>query len=449
MNFQHSGSFGSQETPGRFYGGHHQTELASRPEQSFGAPLPPYLNPAAMAGNSFLHGLVSPLVWPGAMATDGRGIMNHNSFHNLGTDISPSFAQSLMPQKQWAGQFASASDLYHQFLSFQKSFPSATVPPVGGFPPPSTRFQDSMPNSKKSLTCFNEASIENNTQSSVSGEVLKSQNMSQRQQKFLQDLSQRKENTTTALDLTKNQLSSDNTNTQIGGHREQLNESITLCEDAVMMPSKFCRRKGVARKVVVDSGPEDYARVALGNHLGIANCENVGRPSSDGRPWSNGRPLSNDRPSSEGCVTSLVFDLWHTRPSQTGENSPESGDRGGGSALLDLISASEALLPIGSKPLRIKDQLTQAPSCKDRSPVSKDSSTKGESGISKSLPAQKLVNTYDCGHCGIRFQDYILYSMHSGYHNFNDPLQCNFCGRKYDNFYEFYEHIGKVEHPES
>lgn len=222
------------------------------------------------------------------------------------------------------------------------------------------------------------------------------------------------------------------------------------------MPSKFCRRKGVARKIVVDQGPEDYARFALDDHLGISNCENVGRASSDGRRRSNGRPLSNSRPASEGCVSSLGFDRW--RPSQTGTSSPdvESGDcdgggGGGGSALRDLVSASETLLPmIKSNPLRTEDRLIQTRSCKDRSPVSKDSSTKEESEMSRSAARKgRLLSAYDCGHCGIRFQDYILYSMHSGYHNFNDPLQCNFCGRKYDNFYEFYEHIGKVEHPES
>lgn len=57
--------------------------------------------------------------------------------------------------------------------------------------------------------------------------------------------------------------------------------------------------------------------------------------------------------------------------------------------------------------------------------------------------------TYKCHHCGIIFLDYILYSMHSGYHNFDDPLRCNICGRRSNDIHEFYTHIGKYAHPES
>src|SRR6218665_2459491 len=38
--------------------------------------------------------------------------------------------------------------------------------------------------------------------------------------------------------------------------------------------------------------------------------------------------------------------------------------------------------------------------------------------------------TYKCHQCGIIFPDYILYSMHAGYHNFDDPQRCSRCGRR-------------------
>lgn len=70
---------------------------------------------------------------------------------------------------------------------------------------------------------------------------------------------------------------------------------------------------------------------------------------------------------------------------------------------------------------------------------------KRNSATNKKSPSK----TYKCHHCGIIFLDYILYSMHSGYHNFDDPLRCNICGRRSNDIHEFYTHIGKYAHPES
>ncbi|KAK7110418.1 ikaros family zinc finger protein-like [Littorina saxatilis] len=51
-----------------------------------------------------------------------------------------------------------------------------------------------------------------------------------------------------------------------------------------------------------------------------------------------------------------------------------------------------------------------------------------------------------CAHCGITFEDEVLFSIHIGCHSHTDPFVCNVCGKKCHNKYGFYSHIMRGHH---
>lgn len=53
---------------------------------------------------------------------------------------------------------------------------------------------------------------------------------------------------------------------------------------------------------------------------------------------------------------------------------------------------------------------------------------------------------YSCGHCKVIFLDYVMFTIHMGCHGFRDPLECNMCGHRSRDRYEFSSHIARGEH---
>ncbi|XP_076472934.1 uncharacterized protein LOC143302224 isoform X2 [Babylonia areolata] len=51
-----------------------------------------------------------------------------------------------------------------------------------------------------------------------------------------------------------------------------------------------------------------------------------------------------------------------------------------------------------------------------------------------------------CMHCGIMFEDEVIFSIHLGCHSHTDPFVCNVCGKKCHNKYGFYSHIMRGHH---
>ncbi len=58
----------------------------------------------------------------------------------------------------------------------------------------------------------------------------------------------------------------------------------------------------------------------------------------------------------------------------------------------------------------------------------------------------KNGDTYECSHCEILFRDCIMYTMHMGYHGYQDPFKCNMCGSLSKNRVEFFLHIARAAH---
>ncbi|KAF7668531.1 hypothetical protein LDENG_00003030 [Lucifuga dentata] len=51
-----------------------------------------------------------------------------------------------------------------------------------------------------------------------------------------------------------------------------------------------------------------------------------------------------------------------------------------------------------------------------------------------------------CEHCRVLFLDHVMYTIHMGCHGYRDPLECNICGHRSKDRYEFSSHIVRGEH---
>ncbi|XP_041100874.1 DNA-binding protein Ikaros-like isoform X7 [Polyodon spathula] len=56
------------------------------------------------------------------------------------------------------------------------------------------------------------------------------------------------------------------------------------------------------------------------------------------------------------------------------------------------------------------------------------------------------VKAYYCEHCRVLFLDHVMYTIHMGCHGFRDPFECNLCGYRSQDRYEFSSHMTRGEH---
>uniref|UniRef100_A0A8C5WJ10 IKAROS family zinc finger 3 n=1 Tax=Leptobrachium leishanense TaxID=445787 RepID=A0A8C5WJ10_9ANUR len=56
------------------------------------------------------------------------------------------------------------------------------------------------------------------------------------------------------------------------------------------------------------------------------------------------------------------------------------------------------------------------------------------------------IGVHRCDHCCVLFLDYVMYTIHMGCHGFRDPFECNMCGHRSQDRYEFSSHIARGEH---
>ncbi|XP_028311162.1 zinc finger protein Eos-like [Gouania willdenowi] len=62
------------------------------------------------------------------------------------------------------------------------------------------------------------------------------------------------------------------------------------------------------------------------------------------------------------------------------------------------------------------------------------------------VDGERTGSVYPCGHCKVIFLDYVMFTIHMGCHGFRDPLECNVCGHRSQDRYEFSSHIARGEH---
>ncbi|XP_075882373.1 zinc finger protein Eos [Nelusetta ayraudi] len=56
------------------------------------------------------------------------------------------------------------------------------------------------------------------------------------------------------------------------------------------------------------------------------------------------------------------------------------------------------------------------------------------------------VRSFHCRHCRILFLDHVMFTIHMGCHGFHQPFECNICGHRSQDRYEFSSHISRGEH---
>ncbi|CAG9863521.1 unnamed protein product [Phyllotreta striolata] len=60
--------------------------------------------------------------------------------------------------------------------------------------------------------------------------------------------------------------------------------------------------------------------------------------------------------------------------------------------------------------------------------------------------AGKAKEDYNCQYCRINFGEPVLYTMHMGYHGYNNPFTCNMCGEECKDKVSFFLHIARTPH---
>ncbi|NXN08573.1 IKZF3 protein, partial [Indicator maculatus] len=58
----------------------------------------------------------------------------------------------------------------------------------------------------------------------------------------------------------------------------------------------------------------------------------------------------------------------------------------------------------------------------------------------------EALGVYRCDHCRVLFLDYVMFTIHMGCHGFHHPFQCNVCGYRGHDRYDFSSHIARGEH---
>lgn len=58
----------------------------------------------------------------------------------------------------------------------------------------------------------------------------------------------------------------------------------------------------------------------------------------------------------------------------------------------------------------------------------------------------RAVKSFRCDHCRVLFLDHVMFTIHMGCHGFRQPFECNICGYRSRDRYEFSSHIVRGEH---
>ena len=85
--------------------------------------------------------------------------------------------------------------------------------------------------------------------------------------------------------------------------------------------------------------------------------------------------------------------------------------------------------------------VTETKEVKQQEPVN---STKSRNGSAPT--ASEWGGAYQCTYCDIAFKDVVMYTMHMGYHGYQDPFTCNMCGHSTNDKLAFFLHIARSSH---
>ncbi|XP_061140840.1 DNA-binding protein Ikaros isoform X4 [Syngnathus typhle] len=132
-------------------------------------------------------------------------------------------------------------------------------------------------------------------------------------------------------------------------------------------------------------------------------------------------------------------------PSHSGQDSTDtesnSGDRAGGAApgLIYLTNHITSGGRNGTLPHVKEEQQRQYEAIRANMEMASE-------GFKVMTADGDQVRAYRCEHCRVLFLDLVMYTIHMGCHGFRDPFECNLCGHRSQDRYEFSSHIARGEH---
>lgn len=69
-----------------------------------------------------------------------------------------------------------------------------------------------------------------------------------------------------------------------------------------------------------------------------------------------------------------------------------------------------------------------------------------ERDTSDSKDKPEIADQFTCQYCEISFGNDVMYTVHMGYHGYQNPFTCNMCGHQCSDKVSFFLHIAKSKH---
>ncbi|XP_036394394.1 DNA-binding protein Ikaros isoform X1 [Megalops cyprinoides] len=173
------------------------------------------------------------------------------------------------------------------------------------------------------------------------------------------------------------------------------------------------------------------------------------KPLSEGHAHNNGHALSAKDSAAENLL--LLSKAKSASSEREGSPSPSGHDStdtesnneerpgAGGTGLIYLTNHIAAGARNGGMPL-VKEEQRQLEALRA---AGLELPSDGFKVVSSD---GEQVRTYRCEHCRVIFLDHVMYTIHMGCHGFRDPFECNLCGYRSQDRYEFSSHITRGEH---
>ncbi|XP_028279501.1 DNA-binding protein Ikaros isoform X6 [Parambassis ranga] len=185
---------------------------------------------------------------------------------------------------------------------------------------------------------------------------------------------------------------------------------------------------------------------ASSSDVGIASMYPLHKPGTEGHA---GTGLSAKDSAAENLLllsnSKSASSEKDGSPSHSGQDSTDTEsnneDRSGGAApgLIYLTNHITSGVRNGVLPLVKEEQQRQY----DAIRVSMEMASEGFKVVTAD---GEQVRAYRCEHCRVLFLDHVMYTIHMGCHGFRDPFECNLCGHRSQDRYEFSSHITRGEH---
>lgn len=194
--------------------------------------------------------------------------------------------------------------------------------------------------------------------------------------------------------------------------------------------------------------PHPYP-LALGPRLdctGLGTAVDLGREAGEGHedlPIAQSHLPSPNNGCQDSTDTESVPDEACTAPAIPNHN------------VLHLIHHNHIQGANPVKVLHTKDKETDREDCglvaQVAAPVPTSSSPTAPSSTSRETfhvvdGEGRAVKSFRCDHCRVLFLDHVMFTIHMGCHGFRQPFECNICGYRSQDRYEFSSHIVRGEH---